>query len=207
MARELAEAITTPGPGGATFRPEHTQVLLNPHPADLLDAVRTASRDAADTLLFYYAYAGSGDRVDRFYGRVPFASSELAAESAVILDGVVEDRLAEHTPTSFVLAGSSFGEGDQLVSFTPTLVGALCDGIRDGPASLDLLTLRNAVEAAFDEAREYVEDDWVVGPARLYVRQPDLFRMVALGMNPAFGYSDRRGMLRDSAAVDQEYQW
>ncbi|MEU4254556.1 hypothetical protein AB0F15_44935 [Amycolatopsis sp. NPDC026612] len=94
--------------------------------------------------------------------------------------------------------------------FTPALVSGLVHGVREGPEMLDLLTLRNAVEAHFDEARYYVEDDWVVGSSSLTVCHPPRFRMVALGANPVFGEAGRHrggGLLRDKDAVTAEYDW
>ncbi len=135
-----------------------------------------------------------------------------AVRSVVVLDGVGFGLFREHAPASFVLGGSSFGppDGDQLCPFTPTLVSGLVHGVREGPEVLDLLTLRNAVEASFDEARYYVEDEWVGGPSRLTVRHPPRFRMVALGANPVFGEAGRRrggGLLRDEDAVTEAYDW
>lgn len=137
----------------------------------------------------------------------------------VILDGVADPGMLHDgetwfkklVPRSFVLAGSSFGPpGDQLVPFTPTLVYGVQCGVWDGPEVLDLVTLRDAVEACFHERRYGVEADWVVGPAELSVRHPHGFPMVALGVNPVFGMSERLGtgaLLRDIAAVDEAYGW
>ena len=218
MTTELAGALTGRG-DTAAFRAAHTRVLLSPsEPAEVLDAVRSAAALATDTLLFYFAGRTSPYRpvpgeppvgpnlADGIVGCLPevaeIIGSSRALRSVVVLDGVGHSVFREHTPTSFILAGSSFGPpgGDQLCAFTPTLVSGLRTGVRDGPEMLDLLTLTVAVEAYFHETRYCIEDHWVVGPARLTVRHPFKFRMVALGANSTEG-----GLLRDSAAVDEAY--
>jgi hypothetical protein len=228
MVTNLAGALTAPGEaeGAAAFRATHTDVLLSPgDPADMLDAVRSAAAGATDTLLFFFVGRTSPHRVvpgeppvgpnraDGVVGSLGEVARIIggseAVRSVVVLDGVGHGVFAEHAPTSFVLAGSSFGlpGGDQLCSFTPTLVSGLRDGVRDGPEMLDLLTLVRAVEAWFHEARYNIEDDWVLGPARLTVRVPMRFRMVALGANPVFGNDRFGGLPRDEAAVDKAYDW
>lgn len=228
MATQLAEALTAPS-ATAAFDPAHTQVLLSPRqPSEVLDAVSVAAAAAGDTLLFYLAARTSpyrpvpgevlsgpnqAENVVGSLGEIAgIIGGAKAVRSVVVLDGVGAGPFREHAPASFVLAGSSFGppNGDQLCPFTPTLVSGLVHGVREGPEMLDLLTLRNAVEADFDAARHYVEADWVVGPAGLTVRHPLRFRMVALGANPVFGEAGRRrggGLLRDKDAVAEEYDW
>jgi len=228
MATNLADALTAPDTAVA-FRPTHTQVLLNPgHPDEILGAVRTAAAAATDTLLFYFVGRTSPhrrvpgepqpgpNRAEDVVGSLGEVSKIIgdseAVRSVVVLDGVGHRLFQEHTPTSFLLGGSSFGppDGDQLCSFTPTLVSGLANGVRDGPEMLDLLTLRNAVDASFYEARYCIEDHWVVGPSRLTVHHPSRFRMVALGANPVFGEAGRHrtgGLLRNEDAVDQAYDW
>jgi hypothetical protein len=227
MATNLADALTAPT-DTAAFRAAHTQVLLSPQDAaEVLDAVRAAAAVATDTLLFYFAGRTSPyrrvpgeqepgpNRADGIVGSLAevarIIAGSAAVRSVVVLDGVGHHVFREHTPTSFVLAGSSFGPpgGDQLCSFTPTLVSGLRSGVRDGPEMLDLVTLKNAVEAHFHESRYCVEDDWVAGPSSLSVRLPLRFRMVALGANPVFGAARGRtgGLLRDETAVDEAYAW
>ncbi|HEX4815443.1 MAG TPA: hypothetical protein VFV66_22085 [Nonomuraea sp.] len=219
MARDLAGALTSPDAGMA-FDAAHTCVLVNPErPAEVFDAVRLAAGEASDTLLFYYAGTGSRHQGFNAAGAAGLDGLEVVAgllgtsraeRSVVILDGAGVYWFKELTPTSFILAGSSFGSGDQLVPFTPTLVHALWHGVLDGPQLLDLVTLRYAIEASFYEARYFIEDHWVLGPASLTVRHPHRFRMVALGINPSFGVTDRAGtgaLLRDEAALHEEYGW
>lgn len=84
------------------------------------------------------------------------------------------------------------------------LVAGLERGVCNGPEALDLLTLRDVVEAQFAVPRYFLEADWVTGPASLTVHHPEDFRMVALGVNRSTGDS---GLYRDSAAVDEALGW
>ncbi len=191
MATQLAEALTVPD-ATAAFDAAHTQVVVSPaHPDEVLGAVSVAAAAATDTLLSYFAARTSPyqpvpgevlsgpNRAEDVVGSLGEVAEIIggaeAVRSVVVLDGCGPRMFQEHAPTSFVLGGSSFGppNGDQLCPFTPTLVSGLVDGVREGPEMLDLLTLRNAVEAHFDEARYYIEDDGVGGSAGLTVCHKD----------------------------------
>ena len=209
MVRKLAEVLTSPDDGTAAFRADSVQVLVDPESTvELVDVVRRAGDRARDTMLFFYA--GNGVRHERLVKSgalktvAEAVSAGVAARAVVILDGANEHWFTRLAPDSFVLAGSSFGSGDQLEGFADNLVAGLECGVCDGPDALDLLTLRDVVEAQFACRRYFVEADWVTGPASLTVHCPENYRPVALGVNRSTGNS---GMYRDSAAVNDALGW
>ncbi|MDX2683485.1 hypothetical protein [Streptomyces soliscabiei] len=86
-----------------------------------------------------------------------------------------------------------------------TLVDGLTGGVQEGPETLDLVTLHNAIEAAYTRTRYYVENEYIGGPSHVLLRGG---RELALGTNPAFGLPNRSGALPPHPdVVDEQESW
>ncbi|MEH1014796.1 hypothetical protein V6U90_17000 [Micromonospora sp. CPCC 206060] len=225
VASQLASALASPGPGGA-FHWRNTTLVLGPQrPADILDAVRHAAEAASDVLLFYYAgggYQHDGEfafgvtDTDRQHladtGVSPstvagIMSTSQATRPVVILDcyPAVVAPFTSLTPTPTVLTASTSSFQPMGDPFSETLVAGLTRGVQEGPEVLDLVTLQNAIEAAYTQIRYDVENEYIGGPSHVVLHGS---HELALGINPAFGRPNGFGALPPNAAfVDEREAW
>ncbi|WP_367318195.1 hypothetical protein [Streptomyces sp. HUAS ZL42] len=201
--RLAADALA--GRGGA-FHPRNTTLLLGPkRQADVLDAVLRASKAASDVLLFQFAGKDFRREDELFLGvrdtdpqhlddtgvqlaaLTEIMSASQARRRVVILEcgwpDLAASTVTRMLPDASLLAGpSSFEFTDD--PFTQTLVQGLAGGVEQGPEALDLVTLKNAIEAAYAHTRYYVENEYIGAPSRVVLRGGT---DVALGLNPAYG--------------------
>ncbi|MEU3657361.1 hypothetical protein AB0E67_32165 [Streptomyces sp. NPDC032161] len=214
LTARLAQALTSPGPGGA-FHRKNTALLLGPErPADVLDALRHAAETASDVLLFWYAGRGFPREGGLAFG-VTESDPQHAADTGVDLDAVAEimstgraarrvvvldcDHAATATtrftgtaPAPSLMAAETSSFWPMADPFTETLVDGLTGGVQEGPETLDLVTLHDAIEAAYTRTRYYVENEYIGGPSHVLLRGG---RELALGVNPAFGLPNGSGAL------------
>jgi hypothetical protein len=190
---EIAERLVS-GPGRAFDQASTETLANGEDPAEVIDAVRRAAEAASDVLLLYYAGSGERHKEFFFGREGPgpkrpadplgglqtvadILRDSRAARLVVLLDcdyvftavslfarmtlpGEFRSLslLATHEP-KYWSDGGRFGD-----EFTSTLVEGLSDGVEDGPEALDLVTLRNAIEASFTEIRYYIENEYVDAP-------------------------------------------
>jgi hypothetical protein len=234
---EIAERLVS-GPGRAFDQASTETLANGEDPAEVIDAVRRAAEAASDVLLLYYAGSGERHKEFFFGREGPgpkrpadplgglqtvadILRDSRAARLVVLLDcdyvftavslfarmtlpGEFRSLslLATHEP-KYWSDGGRFGD-----EFTSTLVEGLSDGVEDGPEALDLVTLRNAIEASFTEIRYYIENEYVDAPSKLHLHGG---HDVALGLNPAFRpvggsaepWRPRRGLPLNSQIVDE----
>ena len=101
-----------------------------------------------------------------------------------------------HTETLLGAERSSFRfSGDR---FAQTPLQGLQQGVEEGPEVLDLVTLKDGIEAGYAELRYRVEDECIGGPSALTVHRG---REVALGVNRAHGAAGSRAALPPNPAV------
>ncbi|MCZ0985013.1 hypothetical protein [Streptomyces diastatochromogenes] len=203
-------------------------LLLGPErPADVLDALRHAAEAASDVLLFWYAGCGFTREGGLVFGvmdtdpRHPadtgvaldavaeIMSTSQAGRPAVILDcdhaAIATTRFTGTAPAPSLMGAETSSFRPMADPFTETLVDGLTDGVQEGPEALDLVTLHNAIEAAYTRTRYYVENEYIGGPSHVLLRGG---RELALGINPAFGLPNRSGALPPHPdVVDAQESW
>jgi hypothetical protein len=207
----LAEALVSAGTG-APFREGTVEVLVDgDSAASVLAAVQRAAAAASDVLLLYYAGSGSRHDAFLFGEAGPRSKSLVdedptlrtvadvmrdsrAARLVVLLDcdsartavsyftrmTLPDTTSATRTLSLLAPEESSFWFATD--SFTETLTEGLWAGVDGGPEVLDLVTLRNAVYAAFTEVRYRVENEYIGAPGELLLHGGG---DVALGVNRA----------------------
>lgn len=222
-ARDLAHVLA--GPEGA-FRPEHVTVLLCPRSRqEVLDALRQAADAASDVLLFFYAGRGFLHGEELALGVMDtdphdpartgvdldvvaqIMGTSRAARPAVVLDcdyaALATTRFTGHAPAASLLAAGRSSFTVMSDAFTKTLVRGLTHGVSQGPRTLDLETLQDAIYAAFASLRYSVENEYIPGPTRV-LREGG--QALALGINPGFG-SHRDALPLNERVVDEQEGW
>ncbi|MFF2848248.1 hypothetical protein ACFVT5_18290 [Streptomyces sp. NPDC058001] len=222
----LTEVLTSPGPHGALHRQGTTCVRDPERPADVLDALRQAAELASDVLLFFYAGSaflhgsglvlGVGETDHRRPAETGVAldtvaeimSTGRAARPVVILDcdygDLAAHRFAEAVPGLSLLAAGTSSFRPTVDPFTATLIEGLTGGVQDGPETLDLVTLQNAIEADFTRTRYFVENEYIGGPSSVLARGG---RNLALGVNPAFGRNGSGALPPHPDVVHEQEAW
>lgn len=123
-------------------------------------------------------------------------STGRAARPAVILDcdhaTTATTRFTGTDPAPALMAAETSSFRPMADPFTETLVDGLTNGVQEGPEALDLVTLHNAIEAAYTRTRYYVENEYIGGPSHVLLRGG---RELALAMNPAFALPNHPGAL------------
>ncbi|SCL25605.1 hypothetical protein GA0074694_4269 [Micromonospora inyonensis] len=208
LARTLASRDT-----GTPFLGTHIEQLVRGESPDaVIDAVRRAAAAATDVLLFSYAATGqehgeAPDGGEQWAGYPGGRRSVLARVADVMRDSgatrlvVLLDcgdavtaaphfiqppppaRPRHRAPLSLLGASRGLLFGSEIDPFTSTLTRALQAGVNGGPETLDLVTLRDAVEAEFTELRYRVENEYVPGAKQLLLHGG---HEVALGINRAY---------------------
>ncbi|MEU4565555.1 hypothetical protein [Micromonospora sp. NPDC023956] len=211
--KALARALSSPNIG-TPFLEAHTEQLVGGESPDtVIDAVRRAAAASSDTLLFSYAETGPESLDSPDGAEQPGSERSMLARVAdlmwdsgatrlvVLLDCGSAEIAAQHfvrpTPAGRPQRGPSVSVlgasrwmlfGSEIDPFMSTLTEALQAGVNDGPQTLDLVTLRNAVEAKFTELRYMVENEYIPGAKQLLLHGG---HEVALGLNRAFPPSSR----------------
>jgi hypothetical protein len=210
--KALARTLTSPDIGMPFLETHTEQLVCGESPDTVIDVMRRAAAAASDTLLFSYAATGpehweAPDGAEQWtehpgsqrsvLGRVADIMRDSGATRLVVLlDCGFAEIAAQHftqpppparprRSAHLSLLGASRWMlfGSEIDPFTSTLTRALQAGVNDGPETLDLVTLRNAVEAKFTELRYLVENEYIPGAKQLLLHGG---HEVALGINRAF---------------------
>lgn len=167
------------------------ELVGDPSPDEVIEAMRWAAVVVSDTLLFSYSATGPiGDRSE--LATVAQIMHDSAAARLVVLldcsdfaslvplflkpDAVDPDRVSLLAGERHMLLSS------EIDPLTSNLAEVIATGVRGGPEVLDLVSLRDAVRARYTELRVQVENEWIPGEKSLFCYAG---QRVALAVNPA----------------------
>ncbi|WP_203794894.1 hypothetical protein, partial [Actinoplanes derwentensis] len=179
------------------------ELVGNPSPAEVIEAMRGAAAAVSDTLLFSYCATGPINDQSELATVAQIMRDSAATRLVVLLDCsdfalTVSHFLrmvdAEPDRVSLLAGARSMLFTSEIDPLTSNLAEALAVGVDGGPEALDLATLRDAVRAKHTELREAVENEWIPGEKSLICRAG---HRVALGINPALPPSGAQPQRRE----------
>ncbi|WP_203794578.1 hypothetical protein, partial [Actinoplanes derwentensis] len=182
-----------------------TELVGNPSPVEVMEAMRQAAAEASDTLLFSFSATGPISNQSQLATVARIMQKSAATRLVVLLD--CSDfpfsvshflRLVDAAPNRVsLLAGErSMLFDTEIDPLTSNLAEAIAIGVEGGPEALDLVSLRDAIWAKYIALRETVDNEWILGEKSLICRGGE---RVALGINPALppdGAEPRREVSR-----------